>query len=64
MKILQNIFEIGNGVYHNTPDSDLGVVLDCRYSLRHREWEYLVSFGSDKESMWYYEDELREDKLF
>ena len=57
-------FEIGERVYHITPESDLGVILDCKYSLREDAWSYIVSFGQEKDSLQYYEDELSRTKVF
>ncbi len=57
-------YNIGDYVYHITPESDKGVVLDCIYSARKKEWEYLVTFGVNQESLMYYEDELTETKIF
>lgn len=57
-------YNITDKVYHITPESDAGVVLDCRYSLLADMWEYLVTFSPTQESMWYYEHELSETKVF
>lgn len=57
-------FSIGDKVYHVTPESDQGVVLDCRYSMREAGWSYIVAFGTERESLLYYEDELSETKIF
>lgn len=57
-------FEIGERVYHITPDSDPGVVLDCNFSMRENAWSYLVTFGPEKDSLFYYEDELTTSKIF
>lgn len=58
------IYKIGDRVYHITPDSDQGVVLDCMYSMRANAWTYLVAFGPDKESLVYYEEELNSSKTY
>ncbi len=63
MKI-ETKFNIGDSVYHATPDSNRGIVLDCIYSLRNKEWTYLVAFGGDMESLVYYEEELTDTKIF
>lgn len=60
----KNRFDIKQQVYHNSPDGPAGVVIDCRYSQRANEWEYLVSFGAGVETLWYYEEELSEHKVF
>ncbi len=57
-------YNIGQGVYHATPDSDKGIVLDCIYSLRKNQWEYLVAFSANTTSLVYYEEELTETKTF
>lgn len=38
-------FSIGDEVFHITPESPKGVVLDARYCLLARQWEYLVTYG-------------------
>lgn len=60
----KNKFNIGEKVYHITPDSDQGVVLDCHYSMRENAWSYIVTFGFERESLIYYEDELNVNKTF
>ena len=60
----KNRFEIKQRVYHNSPDGPAGVVIDCRYSVRADDWEYLVSFSAGVESLWYYDEELSEHKIF
>lgn len=57
-------FSIGDKVYYVTPESDQGVVLDCCYSMREEAWSYVVTFGAERESLLYYEDELSETKTF
>lgn len=57
-------FKIGQKVYHVTPDSDQGVILDCIYYLRSDRWMYMVTFGPDKNPIEYYEDELSTSKTF
>ena len=60
----KNRFEIKQKVYHNSPDGPAGLVIDCRYSMRADDWEYLVSFSVEVDSLWYYEEELSEHKIF
>lgn len=38
-------FKISDKVYHITPESDQGVVLDAEYSLLLDRWLYTVTFG-------------------
>lgn len=58
------IYKIGDRVFHITPESDVGVVVDCVWSMRYKSWTYVVTFGHDKESSAYYEDELTQNKTF
>ena len=60
----KNRFDIKQQVYYNSLDEPAGVVIDCRYSVRANDWEYLVSFNAGVESLWYYEEELSEHKIF
>lgn len=57
-------YKINDRVYNITPESDCGVVLDGKYSLLTGLWEYLVTFSPTQESLWYYEHELSETKVF
>lgn len=56
-------FEIGQRVYHATPDSPQGIVTDASYSLLNQRWEYAVAFGI-KEEMVCLEFELSPNKTF
>lgn len=60
----QPTYVIGDTVYHVLPDSPQGVVVDGRYSLYCRAWEYLVTFDPITESKWYTEGELRDRKTY
>ena len=62
--IKPNKFGIGDRVYHNTPESPEGIVIDGRYSLQTGSWEYQVSFGPIDASLWYYDVELIEHRTF
>jgi hypothetical protein len=57
-------YQIGERVYHITPESETGIVLDARFSLRENAWSYIVTFGPDKDSLLYYEDELTTSRIF
>lgn len=59
-----NKFDIGERVFHITPESDCGVVIDIKYSYLTGLHEYLVTFGAHSESLWYYEHELSKNKVF
>jgi hypothetical protein len=56
-------FNIGDEVYHVTPESDKGIVIEVNYSYAFDANTYLVSlgFGVQHECA---EHELSEDKLF
>lgn len=57
-------FRIGEEVYHVTPDSPKGIVLDVLYSCRTNLFDYLVTFSSERESLLYTELELNNHKNF
>ncbi|PKP11966.1 MAG: hypothetical protein CVU09_00260 [Bacteroidetes bacterium HGW-Bacteroidetes-4] len=57
-------YNIGDWVYHITPDSPKGYILDITYHFLGNHFEYLVSFAPESASMWYYEHELQKSKTF
>lgn len=57
-------FQIGDIVYHATPDSPKGIVIDIKYGYRTREHEYRVAFAPDVDSLWYYVEELSGSPIF
>ena len=57
-------FNIGDRVYHITPESPEGIVIDAKYSLLTQSWEYQVTFGPFSSSLWYYDVELIEHRTF
>lgn len=58
MKPKYNLLE---DIYHITPESPLGVIIDIRYIYSTGKFEYLICFDT-KESLWYQEYELIKDK--
>lgn len=57
-------YKIGNKVYHITPDSDMGIILDAQYSLLDGRWWYIVTFGIKDNDHTYYEQEITPFKVF
>jgi hypothetical protein len=57
-------YNINNTVFHITPESPKGVVINARFDLLTGKWEYLVTFGLDIEERWYNEHELSEHKIY
>lgn len=57
-------YNIGDKVFHITPESDQGVVLNIKYDYLTKLHEYLVTFSAQSESLWYYEHELSTTKIF
>ena len=55
---------IGDHVYHITPDSPRGVVVDVSYSYYTRTHIYLVTFSVEIEARWYTECELSKTKQY
>lgn len=60
----ERIFNIGDTVYHISPDSPRGLVLNAYYNLRYREWTYLVNFGLVEDDKVCVEEELSLVKSF
>jgi len=56
-------FNIGERIYHNTPESDEGLVLDVSYSKRYNQSKYMVVWNKNNED-WYLEDELIKNKIY
>lgn len=57
-------FNVGDRVFHITPESPEGIVIDAKYSLLTSSWDYLVTFGPLQQSLWYYDIELIEHRNF
>lgn len=57
-------FNIGDKVYHLKGESDVGFVVDARYTLLMNLWEYQVVFHHMEVSLWYYDHELSETPVF
>jgi hypothetical protein len=57
-------FKISQKIYHITPDSPMGVILNWRYCGLEKYFEYLVTFSPDNATIWYLENELLESKNF
>lgn len=57
-------FKIGDVVYHITPESGKGVVLDATYSLLNDRWLYRVTFDIRDNENDYYEHELVTTQTF
>jgi len=57
-------YSIGERVYHIIPESDPGVVLNIKYEYLTCLHEYQVAFSVQSESLWYFEHELSETKIF
>lgn len=57
------VYNIRDKVYYNLPDGEVGMIIDCIYSLRYARWNYIVSFGIHRE-VECYEDELTITKRF
>lgn len=64
MTIQDPKFSIGDTVYHVTPESPKGIVLDVIYSFRTNLFDYVVTFSAERESLIYSEHELSNHKTF
>ena len=57
-------FNIRDRVYHVTPDSPEGIVIDVQYNYASGIYLYQVSFSPTQASLWYFEIELSYNKSF
>lgn len=57
-------FNLLDTVYHCTPESPSGVVIDIAYYYATNHFEYRVAFSADVVSIWYSEHELSKQKKF
>lgn len=60
----ERAFDIGETVYHISPESPKGLVLNAYYNLKHKEWTYLVNFGLELDNKICVEEELSLLKTF
>jgi len=56
-------FKLKEYVYHATPESKMGIVLNTRYYPHTGHWEYFVSWSA-VEADWYIGSELTETQVF
>lgn len=56
--------KIGDKVYHITPESPKGIVIDISYSFLTKLFQYQVSFSIESEPKWYYEHDLSLNMVF
>lgn len=57
-------YKIGDYVFHITPESNQGVIIDISYSYLTGLHQYRVSFSPDNEGLWYYEHELSNNRVY
>lgn len=56
-------YEIGQSIYHVTPESDKGIIKDISYSILNNKVLYNVVFGRRAEDdVWCTEEELSVDR--
>lgn len=55
--IPQPLFIIGQTIYHITPESGKGYIIDIRYNYKDNTHEYLVTWGPTVDG-WYFDTEL------
>ena len=65
MEIREPIYNIADEVYHKTPESGKGIIIDINYSLLTRMYRYNVVFGRGPEdNVWYFGHELSDSQIF
>mgnify|MGYP006879606773 CR=1 FL=1 len=58
-------YKLGQFIYHNTPESNKGIIIDITYSILTRLVMYKVAFGRGvDDEVLCYEHELTETKTF
>ena len=58
----ERLYDIGNNVYHCTPESPMGIVISWRMYYDGR-YEYYVTWGPN-EGDWYTKNEIVRNKVF
>ena len=62
--MIKPTYNISDKVYHITPESELGIVIDASYSLLTGRWLYQVTFSPHTEALWYHVHELSTNKTY
>ena len=60
---MNNKYNIGDIVFHNSSEGPQGMVVDWRYYAYTNTYGYLVSWD-EKDSNWYIDVELSDHKVF
>jgi len=63
MYIEEPKFELNQTVYHITPESEAGVIVNILYDFVLKKFSYNVTIGWERE-VWCGEEELSETKIF
>lgn len=61
---MKNKYNIGDKVYHATPESDQGIVVDWMYTRYAGVYKYYVTWGPNNTENWYLDVELSPTKVF
>ena len=65
IRSFEHKYSIGDEVFHITPDSDKGIILNISYSVRYDAVKYEVAFGRhEADCVWCLEDEIESTKSF
>ena len=62
MTIKDPKFRILDDVYHITPESPKGIVINITYNVASSEYTYQVTFSASDPAMYYYENELSRER--
>ena len=62
MTIKDPKFRILDDVYHITPESPKGIVINITYNVASRDFTYQVTFSAEEPAQWYYEHELSKER--
>ena len=65
MEIREPIYNIADEVYHKTPESGKGIIIDINYSLLTRMYKYNVVFGrAPEDDVWCFGHELCNNQTY
>ena len=65
MPVYNPKYKIGQHVFHNTPESDKGIIINIAHDFASNSVQYEIAFGRRAEdNVWCNEVELSESKVF
>jgi len=62
MECFEPKYQIGQKIWHKTPDSEQGIIIDIIYYVNTQQIKYCVAIGFNNE-VWCLEKELSDEKI-